>query len=1568
MLTTDEDTVGNGNVLTNDTDVDSANLTAILVDDAAHGTLDLDADGSFTYAPDDDYYGSDSFTYKANDGSLDSNTATVSITVKAVNDAPVADNDTYTTDEDTDLTVSAANGLLDNDTDVENDQLHVEDADANTPGINPVSGPSHGQLTLNADGSFTYMPDDNYNGSDSFTYRVCDNGSPEPKCSVETAKVNITINPINDAPVAVDDSLTTDEDTAGSGNVLNNDTDVENDNLTAAVVNGPAHGTLALNADGSYTYTPDADYNGTDSFTYKANDGSLDSNEATVSITVRAVNDAPVAKGDSYNTDEDTQLQVAAPGVLDNDEDVDNVKADLNAVLVDDVAHGELTLNANGSFTYTPNLNFFGEDSFTYKANDGELDSEVVTVSITVNAVNDAPVAKEDTKSTFEDEALTFPSSDLVGNDDEGAANEDGQTLAVTEVSGATHGTVSLASAGGNITFTPEADFNGDATFDYTVCDNGSPSECSVQTAVVTVKVDPVNDAPSFTKGDNQAVNEDAAAQTITGWATAISAGPANESDQTVSFTATNDNNSLFSAQPEVSANGTLSYTPAANANGVATVSVKIHDDGGTASGGDDTSDEQTFTIEVSAVNDAPSFQKGTDQSKDEDAGAQSVPGWASAISSGPSNESDQTVEFVVTNDNDSLFTAGGQPAVSANGTLSYTSAPDANGTATVSVKIHDDGGTANGGDDTSDEQTFTITVNSVNDAPVAEGDNKSTNEDEALTFPSSDLVTNDDKGASNESAQELRVTEVSNPTHGTVSLASAGGNITFTPEADFNGDATFQYTVCDNGDPNECSVETATVKVIVSAVNDAPSFTKGDNEAVNEDAAAQTVSGWATAISAGPANESDQAVEFVVTNDNDSLFTATGQPAVSADGTLSYAPAANANGTATVSVKIHDDGGTANGGVDTSDEQTFTITVNAVNDVPSFQKGADQTKDEDAGAQSVPDWATAISAGPANESGQAVDFIVSNNNDSLFTTGGQPAVSSNGTLSYTLAPDANGTATVSVKIHDDGGTANDGVDTSAVETFTITVNAVNDAPVAKDDTAITDEDTAVKILANQLLGNDSTGPANESGQKLTIKSVSNGQHGQAALNNDGSVTFTPAQDFYGEASFDYTVCDDGTPQECYEGTAIVKVTVSAVNDAPVAKDDAAETDEDTATSINVITNDTDVDNTNAELSVSSFTQPAHGVVTKNADGTLKYEPAANYNGPDSFTYRANDGSLDSNVATVNITVKPVNDAPAVSDPLEGADAANEGDTKTYTFNITDIDSNSFTFANGYPDCGGPNKGEIVGTPVINGNSGSFQCRFLDGLASPSQVKVSAQVKDGDQAASNIGTKNVSVSNVAPTVTGITSSSQNVLVGPTNKVTFTGTATDPSGVDTTAGFNWKWALGSGSYGTFGEPNANTYTTSINGCGPQTVSAIAKDKDGGVSAPFTTNYSVNAYTGSYKAPLVDGTINKVQKGQVVPVKISVGCGTTNLTGLSPHIQLLNGNNSPENETGSTAVTTSVSSADTGQIMRPVDGGYIYNLRVPSDGTVGKQYTIRVNPFGADANNAATGMYIVLEIRK
>ena len=212
------------------------------------------------------------------------------------------------------------------------------------------------------------------------------------------------------------------------------------------------------------------------------------------------------------------------------------------------------------------------------------------------------------------------------------------------------------------------------------------------------------------------------------------------------------------------------------------------------------------------------------------------------------------------------------------------------------------------------------------------------------------------------------------------------------------------------------------------------------------EDTGAQLITGWATAISAGPANEAGQAVSFEVSSDNPALFSA--QPAVSPTGTLTYDPALNANGFATVSVRIQDNGGTANGGVDTSAPQAFTISVSLLNDAPSFTPGANQTVNEDAGPQTVPFWATSLSAGPADETAQTLTFdVAGNTNPALFTTA--PAISADGTLTYTAAPNAFGTATVMVTLRDDGGVVNGGVNSSATHALVITVTPVNDNPVA---------------------------------------------------------------------------------------------------------------------------------------------------------------------------------------------------------------------------------------------------------------------------------------------------------------------------------------------------------------------------------------------------------------------------------------------------------------------------------------------------------------------------------------
>jgi VCBS repeat-containing protein len=362
-------------VLSNDSDADNDSLTALLASGPGYGTLTLSPNGSFTYQPQANFSGSDSFTYKASDGASESAVATVGITVAAVNDAPVVVNDVYGTPQDTPLVVPAP-GVLGNDSDVDGPSLSAI----------LVSSAASGTVTLNANGSFSYSPNPSFVGADSFSYQASD-GLAESG----VATVSITVTPVNRPPVAANDAYSTAEDTPGvldAPGVLGNDTDPEGQSLSAILVSPAANGTLILNANGSFSYSPNPNFNGSDSFTYKASDGVSESGVVTVSITVTPVIDPPVAVSDVYGASQDTPLAVVAPGVLGNDSDVDGPS--LSAILVSPAANGTVILNPDGSFSYAPNLAFTGTDSFTYKASDGSSESAVamVAISVTPNTTN----------------------------------------------------------------------------------------------------------------------------------------------------------------------------------------------------------------------------------------------------------------------------------------------------------------------------------------------------------------------------------------------------------------------------------------------------------------------------------------------------------------------------------------------------------------------------------------------------------------------------------------------------------------------------------------------------------------------------------------------------------------------------------------------------------------------------------------------------------------------------------------------------------------------------------------------------------------------------------------------------------------------------------------------------------------------------------------------------------------------------------------------------------------------------------------------------------------------------
>jgi VCBS repeat-containing protein len=855
-------------------------------------------------------------------------------------------------------------------------------------------------------------------------------------------------------------------------------------------------------------------------------------------------NQPPVAGDDNFNVDEDNPLSVGAPGVLGNDSDA-NMDA-ITAVLVNGPGNAaSFTLNANGSFDYTPATDFNGTDTFTYVADDGSSQSAPATVSITVNPVNDSPLAQDDVATTDEDDTVDIS---VLTNDSDVDGNLDPSS--VTVITPPSNGST-LVNGAGVITYTKANDFNGSDSFEYEVCDDGTPLPAECDTATVTITVNSVNDAPSFTVGPDQNVAEDAGPQSVAAWATNISAGPADENTQNLTFNvSSNTNAALFSAGPAVDASGVLSYTPADDAFGSATITLELMDDGGTANGGVDTSAAATFNITIDAVNDAPSFANIGDQTVLEDSGVQSIV-WANSINAGPGNESAQVLTFNLSaNTNPGLFSV--QPSIDSSGTLTYTPAANANGSADITVNLSDDGGTANGGQDTSPNSTLRINVTAVNDEPsfVAGPDVPVFEDAGAVSIPT--WATGISAGPADESAQTLNFVITGNTNAGLFAAApqvNSSGDLSFTPQANASGTATITLELTDNGGTANGGDDTSAPQsftITVTAVNDAPTITLGPDETIIEDSGPQTVNAWATNISPGPADEAGQTVTVnIVGNDNAALFTA--GPSIDNAGNLTYTPAANASGVATIMVTVSDDGGTANGGVDTSPNNAFSITINNVNDAPSFAVGPDQNINEDAGAQTINGWATGISAGPASEIGQALNFIVSpQSSDSTLSFSSGPSVDpANGNLSYTVSANAYGSATFNISLQDNGGTANGGIDTFGPLSFSINVAAQNDPPTvgaAPSFNVTTNIQIDVPAGNGLLVGAsdeateavDPNGPA-APGTNVTVGNGSNPapttsvNGGNVAINTTtGAFSYNPPPGFTGTDTFNYVICDDG--------------------------------------------------------------------------------------------------------------------------------------------------------------------------------------------------------------------------------------------------------------------------------------------------------------------------------------------------------------------------------------------------------------------------------------------------------
>ena len=1082
------------------------------------------------------------------------------------------------------------------------------------------------------------------------------------------------------------------------------------------------------------------------------------SNEAIYSAPVSGANQPPtLAAISALSINEDASIQTVnlsgiTSGATNEIQTLTVTATSSVPTLIPNPTVSYTSPNTTGTLNFTPVVNAFGSATITVTVNDGQSVNSTTTRSfiVTVNPVNDAPTLGALGNVTINEDAGA-QTVNLTGISS-GAANEV-QTLTVTATSSnpslIPNPTVTYTSpsATGTLGFAPVANANGTATITVTVNDGQTVNNTVTQTFIVTVNA--VNDAPTLNALSNLTIAENAAAQTVS--LSGISSGAANEV-QTLTVTATSSNPSLI-PNPTVSytspsVTGSLSFTPVVNASGSATITVTVND--GQAL---NNTVVRTFTVTVNAVNNPPTLDALTALTINEDAGVQSVN--LTGIGTGAANEI-QTLTVTATSSNPGLIPTPTVTYTSPNatGSLNFASVTNGNGSATITVTVNDGQALNN-----TVSQTFTVTVNPVNDAPTLNPiNNLGIHENAgAQSVSLSGIGT----GAANET-QTLTITAVSsnpglipNPTV-TYSSPSATGTLNFTPVANANGSATVTVTVNDGQAVN--NLTTRSFLVTVGPVNNQPTLAVIGNLTIAEDAAPQVVG--LSGITSGATNEADT-LTVTATSSNPGLIP---NPTVTyaspdATGSLSFTPVANANGSATITVTVND-GQLVNNTV----TRTFTVTVTPVNDAPTLSPISNVTINEDAGAQTVS--LTGISTGAANET-QTLTVTATSSNPSLIPNPAATYVSpsATGSLSFTPVANANGAATITVIVND-GQTTNNTV----TQTFTVTVNPVNDAPTLN---AIGNVGIAENAgLQTVNLSGITSGAANEA-DTLTVTATSsnpalipNPTVTYTSPNATGTLSFTPATDANGSATITVTVNDGQAVNNTITRTFVV--SVSSVNNPPTLDAIAGVTiNEDAGAQTVILTGiGTGAANEVQPLTVTVVSSnpglipnPTVTYTSPNATGSLSFTSLTNANGTATITVTVNDGQAISNtvVRSFVVTVNAVNDAPtlnaiasltiaenagAQSVSLSGitSGAANE----SQTLSVTATSSNPGLIPNPTVSYVSPSTtGSLNFTPVLNANG---------------NATITVTVNDG-QAANNTTTRSFGVTvtavNIAPTITPI---------------------------------------------------------------------------------------------------------------------------------------------------------------------------------------------------------------------
>jgi hypothetical protein len=450
-------------VLSNDSDPENDTLSVLSTSQPLHGAV-ITNGTSIIYTPAPNYFGADSLTYTISDGRGGRSTATITIDVQPVNDAPVAQDDAQTMQEGAAVTIL----VLSNDSDPDGDSLRIES----------LSQPSNG-IVINNGSALVYESNPGFSGTDTFTYTISDG-----RGGTSTARVTTLVNSLNDLPIAQADSVSTDEGLLIVIPILANDSDPDGDFLLIESFTQPQNGTV-LNSRTSLSYIPNPGFQGIDTFTYTVSDGNGGSDRATVTVSVAEVNESPIAQDDSAITDEGIAVTILS---LLNDSDPDGDPLVIESIT--NPSHGDVSI-VGSELIYNPDPQFDGVDTLTYTVSDGRGGTSTATVFIAVVPVNDVPIAQDDSITTVAGEITSIP---VLNND----SDPDGDPLTILSVTQPQNGSVTVA--GTDLLYDPNDGFTGSDSFSYAIADDSG----STSTATVTVGVDPL------IAGTGGAANDDA--------------------------------------------------------------------------------------------------------------------------------------------------------------------------------------------------------------------------------------------------------------------------------------------------------------------------------------------------------------------------------------------------------------------------------------------------------------------------------------------------------------------------------------------------------------------------------------------------------------------------------------------------------------------------------------------------------------------------------------------------------------------------------------------------------------------------------------------------------------------------------------------------------------------------------------------------------------------------------------------------------------------------------------------------------------------------------------------------